>query len=156
MLACSIFRLGTINIFWGVMIIIFTDKWRNALKMFQTLKRMCKSSVVKSIGFDCFSRRRPGGWFPNDVIVNNTIIPNSRHLGFSLCPQRACLHGDGGPLKGEVTYGGLPHLSCKRDQIKMRDYIQRRATPPKRVTSPTWSPPPSCKQALSYYVCSLR
>ena len=84
-------------------------------KMFQTLKRMCKSSVVKSIGFDSFSRRRPGGWFPNDVIVNKTIIPNNRHLGFSLCPQRACLHGDGGPLKGEVTYGGLPHLSCKRD-----------------------------------------
>ena len=38
----------------------------------------------------------------------------------------------------------------------MRDYIHRRATPPKRVTSPTWSPPPSYKQALSYYVCSLR
>lgn len=79
MLACSIFRLGTISIFWGVMIITFTDKWRNALKMFQTLKGMCKSSVVKSISSDCFSRRRAHGSFPNDVIVNNTIIPNSRH-----------------------------------------------------------------------------
>ena len=34
---------------------------------------------------------------------------------------RACLHGGGGPQLGEVIYGGSPHLSCKRDQIKMRD-----------------------------------
>ena len=44
---------------------------------------------------------------------------------------------------------GWPHLSCKRDQIKMRDYMDRRFTPPKRVTSPTWGSPPPCKQALS-------
>ena len=43
---------------------------------------------------------------------------------------------------------GSFHLSCKRDQIKMRDYMDRRVTPPKRVTSPTWGPPPPCKQAL--------
>ena len=29
---------------------------------------------------------------------------------------------------GEVTCGGSPHLSCKRDEIKMRDYIDRRVT----------------------------
>ena len=28
--------------------------------------------------------------------------------------------------------------------------MDRRITPPKRVTSPTWGPPPSCKQALTY------
>jgi len=50
---------------------------------------------------------------------------------------------------GEVKYGGSPHLSCKRDQIKMRDYMDRWVTPPKRITSPTWGPPPSCKQALT-------
>ena len=44
--------------------------------------------------------------------------------------------------------GGSPHLSCKRDQIKMRDHMDRRVTPPKRLTSPTWGPPPPCKQAL--------
>ena len=38
--------------------------------------------------------------------------------------------------------GGLPHLSCKRDQNKIRIYMDR------RVTSPTWGPPPPCKQAL--------
>ena len=33
-----------------------------------------------------------------------------------------------------------PHLSCKSDHIRMRDYKDRRVTPPKRVTSPTWGP----------------
>ena len=51
---------------------------------------------------------------------------------------------------GEVTCGGSPHLSCKPDQIKMRHYMDRRVNPPKRVTSPTWGPPPQCKQALSH------
>ena len=64
---------------------------------------------------------------------------------------RACLHEGWGPQVGEVTYGGSPHLSCKRDQIKTRDYMDRRVTPPKRVTSPIWGPPPPCKQALSFY-----
>ena len=31
----------------------------------------------------------------------------------------------------------------------MRDYMDRRFTPPKRVTSPTWGPPPPRKQTLS-------
>ena len=55
----------------------------------------------------------------------------------------------GGPQVDAVTFGGSPHLPRKRDQIEMRDYMDRRVTPPKRVTSPTWGPPPPCKQALS-------
>ena len=51
---------------------------------------------------------------------------------------RACLHEGEGPQVGEVTCGRLPHLTCKRYHIKMRDYMDRRVTPPKRVTSPTW------------------
>ena len=39
--------------------------------------------------------------------------------------------------------GGSPHLSCKRDQNKIRNYMDR------RVTSPTWGPPPPWKQALN-------
>ena len=35
---------------------------------------------------------------------------------------------------GEVTCGGSPHLSCKRDQIKMRDSMDRRVTQPNRVS----------------------
>ena len=54
----------------------------------------------------------------------------------------------GGPQVGQVTCVKLPHLACKRDHIKMRDYLDRRVTPPKRVTSPTWGPPPPCKQAI--------
>ena len=61
---------------------------------------------------------------------------------------RACLHEGGGPQVGEVTWGGLPHLSCKRDHIKMRDYMDRRVTPPKQVTSPIWGTPPPCKQPV--------
>ena len=30
----------------------------------------------------------------------------------------------------------------------MRDCMDRRVTPPKRVTSPTWGPLPPCKQAF--------
>ena len=41
-----------------------------------------------------------------------------------------------------------PHLSCKRDQIKMRLYGQV-GTPHKKVISPTWGPPPQCQQALT-------
>ena len=44
----------------------------------------------------------------------------------------ACLHG---PQIGELRCGGSPHPSCKRDQIKMREYKDRRVTSPKRVTS---------------------
>ena len=55
---------------------------------------------------------------------------------------RACLHGGGGPQVGVVTCGGSPHPSCKRDRIKMKDYMDT------RVTSPAWGPPPPCKQAL--------
>ena len=52
----------------------------------------------------------------------------------------ACLHGGGGPQVDEVTCGGgSTHRSCKRDQIKVRDYMDR------RVTSPTWRPLPPCK-----------
>ena len=35
---------------------------------------------------------------------------------------------------GKVTCGGSPHPSCKRDQIKMRDSMDRRVTQPNRVS----------------------
>ena len=56
---------------------------------------------------------------------------------------RACLHGGGGPEIGEVTCGGSPHLSYKREQIKMRDYMDRRVAPP------SWGRPAPSKQALN-------
>ena len=61
--------------------------------------------------------------------------------------RRACLHGGGGPGQiGEVTCGGSPHPACKHDQIKMRDYMDR------RVTWPTWGRPPLCIQAFTLRV----
>ena len=36
--------------------------------------------------------------------------------------------------------GRSSYLSCKRDQIKIRDYMDSRVAPPKWVTSPTWCP----------------
>ena len=50
---------------------------------------------------------------------------------------RVCLHEGGGPQVGEVTCGKLPHLTCKRDHIKMRDFMDTCLVPP-----------PPCKQAL--------
>ena len=64
---------------------------------------------------------------------------------------RVCLHGGGEPQIGEVKCGGSPYLSCNCDQIKMRDYMDKRDTPPKRVTAQTWGSPPPCKQTLCYY-----
>ena len=80
---------------------------------------------------------------------------------FNLYVLRACLHGGEGPQVGAVTrLGGVtrlsiysviwaPHLSCKRNEIKMGDYMDRRVTPPRQAASPTWVPPPPCKPALS-------
>ena len=34
--------------------------------------------------------------------------------------------------------------------------MEKRVTPPKRVTSPTWGPPPPCKQALCHIIFSRR
>ena len=62
---------------------------------------------------------------------------------------RACLPEGGGSQVGEVTCRGSPRLTCKRDHIKMKNYLDRRVTPPKGVISPTWSPPLPCKQALN-------
>ena len=60
-----------------------------------------------------------------------------------------------GPQIGGVICGGSPHLSCKRDRIKLRDYKDRQVTTPKRVTSPSGGPSHPCKQALIYIPCFL-
>ena len=68
------------------------------------------------------------------------------------------LHDKFDPAAERVTLSGrlgysprrLTLLSCKRDPSKMRDYMDRRVTPPNRVTSHTWGPPPPCKQVLTF------
>ena len=34
--------------------------------------------------------------------------------------------------------------------------MDKRATPPKRVTSPTWGPQPPCKQALGLFILGVK
>ena len=72
-------------------------------------------------------------------IINRKILTDhERGNGIEQhCKQDywACLHGGGGPQIGEVTCGGSPYLSCKRDQIK-RDYMDSPVTPP-YLGSPT-------------------
>ena len=46
--------------------------------------------------------------------VSNLFVKGQNKVLF-----RACLHGGEGPQVGEVKYGGSPHQSCKRDQIKI-------------------------------------
>ena len=84
----------------------------------------------------------------NPIIVNPVMKMRPR-LQSQL---RACLHEGGKPQVGEVTCGGLPHLTCKGDHIKMRDKMDRWVTPPKQVTSPIWGTSPPCKQALSHFL----
>ena len=72
----------------------------------------------------------------------------------------ACLHGGGGPRVGEVTrLGGVTRLSIQYlifymiGRVTIRDIIWRGGL---RVTSPTWGPPPLCKQALIRFGGTLR
>ena len=97
---------------------------------------------------------RPPGAKVNFVRIWCITNPTPTSLGYltlkrwhgKIWPQ---LRGLPGVADRATHLEGWPHLSCKRDQIKMRDYMDRRVTPPKRVTSPTWGPPLPCKQALS-------
>ena len=100
-------------------------------------------------------------FFParKDSVLAISIIP---YWYLILRVLSARLHGGGGWREvgevirlGRVTRLSLiwsPHLSCKRDQVKTGDYMDRRVTPPKKVSSPTWGPPPPCKQALNYAI----
>ena len=84
----------------------------------------------------------------NPIIVN-PVMKMGPHLQFQL---RACLHVGGKHQVGEVTCGGLPHLTCKHDHIKVRDKMDRQVTPSKQVTFPIWGTPLPCKQALSHFL----
>ena len=86
--------------------------------------------------------------FPSFIIIWSKTHGHYNSRAQCLTGIRVCLHGGGGAQIGEVKCGGSPHLSCKRDQLKTSDYMDRRVTPPKRITSPNWGPPPPCKQPL--------
>ena len=84
---------------------------------------------------------------------------HERDPGQAGYPTLTRLHGKLSPRLRGLPYvadratclGGSPHLPCKRDQNKIRNNMDRSVTPPRRVTSPSWGPPPPRKQALSVY-----
>ena len=126
--------------------------WRRLLLFYNHLLLLLKPSVLwlSIVTFNNDAKPLPK-WILHEFDVSR-IRPRLGGL-----PPLKRLHGKiwswlrGLPsLVDQATrLGGSPHLPCKRDQIKQRDYMDRRVTPPKRVTSPTWGPSPPCKLALN-------
>ena len=91
------------------------------------------------------------------IFLGNKKIesPLMRISVFLSCKQNSQLHCCllGTPQIGDVTCIESPHLSCKRDKIKMRDYMDREVTPPKKVTSSGGGGTPLYKP-YRYIVCS--
>ena len=88
--------------------------------------------------------------YKTDITLKRTFSAGlkSSPLERDDCNYKGLFHGGRGPQIAEVTCGGSSHLSCKRDQLIMRDYMDRRVTLPKRATSSAWGLPHPCKQAL--------
>ena len=138
-------KFATKNRTW-VQVLIRTSHHYTTTPTQQKLKEiyLCKYNLASFCN-------RGTGYFPNSLSYRkikahlkhgeNVLFERSRKSAFfessrnlfgsSFGPafQRACLLGGGGPQVGEVTCGGSPHLSCKRDQIKMRDNIQTGVLP---------------------------
>ena len=125
--------------------------------IYQTFKLLVTQVVLISITLDQMTYKSPpyslyryyAIWactrvfYSHGSLLGEIMLVVNKSNSKGCLTLRARLHEGGGPQIGEATCGGSPHLSCKRDQIKMRDFVDR------RVTSPTWGPPPPCKQALN-------
>ena len=102
----------------------------------------CSKIALK--GKTCWRLLKPQKVAPNAKSCSKVAEHNRDRPSY---PTLSRLHGKMWPRLTGLPYladrlGGLPHLSCKHDQIKIRDCMER------RVTSPNWGPPPPCKQAL--------
>ena len=110
-------------------------------------KQLVKEKTTKTSALSCRARQIDSYHFITATRqarekMLNWLLPKY-HLGTVYMEL-----GGGGPQIGEVTCGGSTQPSRKRDYVTMRDYMDRRVTPPKEVTSRTWGPPPPFKQAL--------
>ena len=83
-------------------------------------------------------------------------------INVALCYVRKRMEGRGGGGKGEKNLGSSEIISIENSMsLQMKNIhslwpallrcIWTWVTPPKRVTLPTWSPPPPCKQALNLH-----
>ena len=103
---------------------------------------------IAASGDFCHETARKCTKFQNIHVSLLSFLPRTRprlgglpHLDtFKLSPR---LTGLPYLADRETRLGGSPHLSCKLDQDEIRNYMDR------RVTSPTWGPPPPCKRALN-------
>ena len=107
---------------------------------FLVISAMRRLGNVQSLKHTCFA-------FELFAMNGQAGHPTLRRLHGKLSPRLTGLPYLAGPA---TRLGGSPHLSCKRDEIKIRNYMDRRVTPPRWVISPTWGPPPSCKRALRH------
>ena len=99
-------------------------------------------SQVRSYDFSSYSPahermiyKKTQGYVPLGPLMKSKTQKLKRSI-------RACLHGGGGPQVGGVTRLSIQSL------ILMWSRLHVRWGNPPHVTSPTWGPPPSCKQAL--------
>ena len=104
----------------------------------------------------CNSRQSYLVWIPCSTLSGVTDggkagYPTLKRLHVKTQPRLGVLY-IWYPVDPATRLGGLTHLqlSCKHDQDKMRDYMDRGVAPSRWVTSPTWGPPPPRKQALEW------
>ena len=86
--------------------------------------------------------------FFGTVALRFSGLPLYQKNSYLAAKLRAFLHGSGGPQTSEVTYGGSPHLSCKHNQIKMRDLYGRAGYPTKAGYLTNLGSPPPCKKTF--------
>ena len=80
---------------------------------------------IFSKNFGPYSKLRTANW---PIARRKQTEPYTKRCYQLYSSRWACLHEGGGPQIGEVTCRGSPRLSRKRDQIKIRDYVDRRVT----------------------------
>ena len=96
---------------------------------FLVISAMRRLGNVQSLKHTCFA-------FELFAMNGQAGHPTLRRLHGKLSPR---LTGLPYPADQATLLGGSPHLSHKRDQDKIRNFMDR------RVTSPAWGPPPPCK-----------
>ena len=124
------------TIFHGTYLFYRPQKWRKMFKN-QVGPRVTSEGFLEHFGVI-------------SIICRRADCGKLLCVWFLIITLRACLHGSGGPQEGEVIrFGGVNRLSIK-SLILIWSRLHDRWGDPPHVTSPIWSPPPPCKQALSF------
>ena len=114
----------------GKLVLLFYGPvWQGveALPLTIPVARKCKSFKTYVFRFRAFCHEGDPGWAGYSTLTRLHGKLSSQLTGLPYLADRA------------TRLGGSPHLSCERDQDKIRNYMDRRVTPP------------PCKEALSIY-----